>query len=262
MTLPTQSKVEIPLLEELDKAGGSLPVKEAVKRVTSHFPQITRNDLTDKLSSGAFRWTNRVRWARQNLVVNGEMDKSTPGTWAITAAGRERLKTYRSGVTVPQKRKPARKKASAGSGRREKQSEAKSINHDEVARALEKIGKAFGFDTEWKPKVNLLRPDGRAFKSKRKTLDVAWQIANLAWVPIEVQVGGSVPDLIYRFQQVHQWSLRLIVVTVPHFRDEIKEAIRDYPFRDKVVVLAPDEVLAATRSLDRLLKLRATIFEL
>jgi len=74
------------------------------------------------------------------------------------------------------------------------------------------------------------------------------------------QLKGSVPDLIYRFQQVHQWSLRLVVVTVPDYAEEIEEAIRSYPFSDKLVVLSPQQVIAATSSLDRLLDLRKTIF--
>ena len=69
------------------------------------------------------------------------------------------------------------------------------------------------------------------------------------------------PDLIYRFQQVHQWSVRLVVVTVAEYREEIREAIRDYPFRDKMVLLDPEQVLKATRSLDGLLALKEAIFQ-
>ncbi len=255
MSIPKQNDLEIPLLEELEKSGGKARPQDLCPRIAYHFPELTPEDLEEELATGGRRWANRIQWARHVCVDRGEIDKSTRGVWAITDAGRERLRAYRCGATyTPPKKKLGQKKP------KDRAKKAAS-EHDEVAQALEKIGKAFGFDTEWKPKVNALRPDGRAFKSKRKTLDVAWQIANLAWVPIEVQVGGSVPDLIYRFQQVHQWSLRLVVVTVKDFEDEIKEAIHDYPFRDKVVVLNPDKVLAATRSLDRLLELKAAIFE-
>ncbi len=255
MALPKQTEIELPLLMELDKAGGRAKPAELYPRVRQHFPQITDADMQERLDCGHIVWQNRVQWVRQRLANKGEIDGSIRGVWAITAAGRQRLRNYRRGVApppAPRRGRPKRVKATRA---------AKSVDHDTIARALDKIGQAFGFETKWKPKVNALRPDRRAFQSRRKTLDVAWGIANLTWVPIEVQVGGSVADLIYRFQQVHQWSLRLVVVTVPAFRDEIREAIHDYPFRDKVIILEPGEVLAATRSLDRLLDLRKKVFE-
>jgi hypothetical protein len=125
---------------------------------------------------------------------------------------------------------------------------------------MQHIGQAFGFQTKWRPKVNDLRPDGAAIKSKKKMLDVAWQIAGLAWVPIEVQVGGSVPDLMVRFNQVQQWSIRLVVVTVERYSEEIREVANDYPFRDKLVILTDEQVVAATGNLKKLLDLRAMIF--
>jgi len=255
MTLPRQADIEIPLLEEIEKAGGSARPRDLYPRVTSYFPDITAEDLRRILPAGNPQWTNRIQWVRMKLVSNGEIDASTRGVWSITARGRQRLRASRDGMLYVPRQGRKKKVMSRGTVAPVK------VDHDLVARALEKIGRAFGFETLWKPKVNDLRPDRRAFKSKRKTLDVAWGIANLTWVAIEVQVGGSVPDLIYRFQQVHQWSLRLVVVAVPSSQDEILETIRDYPFRDKVILLSPDEVTAATRSLDRLLDLRAKVFE-
>jgi len=255
MALPKQTGIEVPLLEEIEKAGGSAAPKDLYPRLTARFPQITQEELAQRLPAGNLQWTNRVQWVRQRLILRGELDGSVRGVWAITDAGRRRLEAHRRGQpyrgpkTSPKSRKMRRRRP------------AKPIDHDEIARALEQIGQAFGFDTLWKPKVNDLRPDRRAFQSKRKTLDVAWGIANLTWVPIEVQVKGSVADLIYRFQQVHQWSLRLVVVAMSAYCDEIQEAVRDYPFRDKLVLIEPGEVLAATKSLERLLKLRAKIFE-
>jgi hypothetical protein len=171
--------------------------------------------------------------------------------------GRRRLEASRQGVTISQA-KPQQERKS-----RTNRNVPAHFDHDELARGMRKIGEAFGFEAKWRPQANNIRPDKNAIASKKKALDVAWQIGNLAWVPIEVQVGGSVPDLIYRFQQVHQWSLRLIVVTVDAFRAEIEETMRigRYPFSDKVVVLSPQEVLAATRSLDSLLRLKAKVFE-
>lgn len=259
MTLPVQKDVEIPLLEEIEKAGGKVVPRQVYARVAEHFPEITQQELGQRLDCGHNKWTNRVQWVRQMLVKKGQLDGSVRGVWRITELGRGRLEAHRKALPFvesggKQDRTRARKErlGVAGSPR---------FDHDEIARALEKVGEAFGFDTIWKPKVNDLRPDRRAFKSKRKTLDVAWQVGNVTWVPIEVQVAGSVPDLMYRFQQVHQWSVRLIVVAVPAFQDEIEEVVGEYPFRDKLILLDPKEVLAATRNLDKLLALRAKIFE-
>lgn len=254
MTLPKQSEIDIPLLEEIAKAGGKLRPRDAYRLVRNHFPSITDADLAIRLKCGHVVWDNSVQWARQHLVKRGEIDKSVRGVWAITELGRKRLQ----GRKIGEADKP---KTRRGRAKKAKTAAADRIDHDEIARHLEKVGQAFGFDVVWKPKANTLCPGKHSFKSKRKTLDVAWEIANLTWVPIEVQVRGSVPDLIYRFQQVHQWSLRLVVVTVADYAEEIKEAIRSYPFSDKVVILSPQQVIAATKSLDRLLELRKTIFE-
>lgn len=255
MTLPKQADVEIPLLEEIEKAGGSAKPKDLYPRVTEHFPDITPEDRLARIASGHLTWSNRIQWVRQELLNKGELDGSVRNVWAITERGRKRLEGHRKGL--PFDAAKVRKKP----GRKRRVSASEKLDHDGIARTLIKIGDAFGFETFWKPKVNDIKPDRKAFKAKRKTLDVGWEIANLTWVAIEVQVAGSVPDLIYRFQQVHQWSLRLIVVAGRDHREEIQEAVRDYPFRDKVVLLDPKEVTAATRSLDRLLDLRAKIFE-
>jgi len=254
VAIPTQIEVEIPLLEEIEKAGGTVKPRDILPLLTKRFPNITPMDLEKTLPGGNKKWYNWVHWTRQALVSKGELDSTTRGVWAITDKGRRRVHAWRAkppqGPRVP----PSLAK------KRSTRQRALAVNHDDIARALDKIGRAFGFESRWKPTVNQIRPDKRAFKSKRKTLDVGWRIANLTWVPIEVQVGGSVPDLIYRFQQVHQWSVRLIVVTVEAFADEIREAVHDYPFRDKIVVLQPEEVLAATRSIEQLLSLKEAIF--
>lgn len=351
MTLPRQKDVEIPLLEEIENAGGKAEPQQVYPRVAGHFPQITDTDLKERLESGHNTWTNRVQWVRQLLVNKGQLDGSVRGVWSITELGRGRLEAHRKGLPFVESGGKQERTAAQAAGvdatrtksvlnavfevltaagrplhygkiadraikdglwqtsgktpwatfngrlstdintlgprsrfrrvgrgtyalnqakpqesardRKERLGPTGSprFDHDDIARALEKLGKAFGFDTIWKPKVNDLRPDRRAFKSKRKTLDVAWQVGNVTWVPIEVQVAGSVPDLMYRFQQVHQWSVRLIVVAVPAFQDEIEEVVGEYPFRDKLILLDPKEVLAATRNLDKLLALRAKIFE-
>lgn len=83
--------MELPLLRVILDSGGELRMKDAVRLVTTSFPNITSEDLERRVSSGGRQWTNRVRWARQNLVSRGELDKSTRGIWKITEKGRLRL---------------------------------------------------------------------------------------------------------------------------------------------------------------------------
>jgi len=132
--------------------------------------------------------------------------------------------------------------------------------HDTLLDRLITIGEVFGFETSRKPSVNDLRPPDQPFKAREKALDIAWRIAGLTWVPFEVQVHGSIPDLIYRLNLVHQWSLRMVIVADDSFHEEIREAAQVYPFAGKLVLLTPQEVQEATKDLDRLKSLRQKIF--
>ena len=160
MTLPKQADVEIPLLLEIEKAGGKARPKDLYPRVTAHFPQITQEDLKRMLPAGNPQWTNRIQWVRLHLIKDGELDGSERGVWAITEAGRRRLDAHRKGIRYEPPRVPAKKRAKARA--RKVKPTTGRVDHDEIAHALESIGTAFGFDTLWKPKVNDLRPDRRA----------------------------------------------------------------------------------------------------
>lgn len=132
--------------------------------------------------------------------------------------------------------------------------------HDSVLDSLMTIGEIFGFESVRKPNVNELRPEDQPFKAKGKTLDLAWHIFRLTWVPFEIQVHGSIPDLIYRLNLVHQWALRMVIVADSDFHDEIQEAAQIYPFAGKLVLLTPTEVEKATKDLSELRSLRQRIF--
>jgi restriction system protein len=61
--------------------------------VEKFFPHLNDADRADPLPSGGSRWTNRIQWARQNLVDRGEMTSAGHGIWAITDKGRARLES-------------------------------------------------------------------------------------------------------------------------------------------------------------------------
>ena len=66
--LPKQKEVEVPLLEVLIELGGQGRPREVYPLVTRRFPEIREEDLLERTPSGINRWTNRIQWARQNLV--------------------------------------------------------------------------------------------------------------------------------------------------------------------------------------------------
>jgi len=92
MAIPSEKNIELPLLQEIEAAGGEAKPSELYDKVATHFPQLTPSDQTvSYLRSGLLIWTNRVAWARQHLVNKSEIDASIRGTWKITEKGRARL---------------------------------------------------------------------------------------------------------------------------------------------------------------------------
>jgi len=132
--------------------------------------------------------------------------------------------------------------------------------HDLIVNSLLTIGEIFGYESLKKPTVNDLRPHDKPFKAKGKALDLAWKIFGLTYVPFEVQVHGSIPDLIYRLNLVHQWSLKMVVVAEQEYHDEIIEAAQTYPFAGKLVLLTPKEIEKAKKDYKELKNLRQKIF--
>ena len=102
MPFPTQKDVEIPLLRVLEKLGGEGKPQEIYPRVAKYFPQLTEDDLKERLSSSphTFKWRNLIQWARQSLVDSGEIDGSTHGVWKITPKGLQRINESEEFINV------------------------------------------------------------------------------------------------------------------------------------------------------------------
>lgn len=67
--------------------------REAVLKVKGYYPEITPEDMASTLDSGGNRLNNRIRWAKQDLVLSGDIDDSAGwGIWRITRKGIQRLK--------------------------------------------------------------------------------------------------------------------------------------------------------------------------
>ena len=97
--LPSQTEIEIPLLEALVELGGQAEPKVIYALVTEKFPNISKSALTEALPSGRNKWTNKIQWVRQQLVSNSEIDSPRRGIWRITDKGRRRLANQ--GDTAP-----------------------------------------------------------------------------------------------------------------------------------------------------------------
>jgi 5-methylcytosine-specific restriction protein A len=96
MTLPSRTKIEIPLLTELIISGGRATPAEIYNRLSIVF-QLTEDDKKQMTHDNQESvWNNRVRQARRTLVEKGQIDPTTRGVWAITQAGRARIETVSS----------------------------------------------------------------------------------------------------------------------------------------------------------------------
>lgn len=91
--LPKQKDIEIPLLKVLVEIGGEGRPKEIYPLVTKKFPEVPSEDFLEQISRGMNKWTNRIQWVRQRLINKGEIHSPRRGIWAITEAGRMRIKT-------------------------------------------------------------------------------------------------------------------------------------------------------------------------
>jgi len=102
MAIPSEKDIELPLLQEIQAAGGEARPSDLYDRVARHFPKLTPSDQMAKHSrSGLPIWANRVAWARQHLVNKGELDASTRGIWRITDRGRARIRIIPSRPSFP-----------------------------------------------------------------------------------------------------------------------------------------------------------------
>jgi len=85
----------VPILSVLIKAGGSLPMRDAIDSVgelmAAELTDVDRKSLPS--DERTVRWRNTAQWARNNLADEGLLDRSTRGVWAISDAGRAWMET-------------------------------------------------------------------------------------------------------------------------------------------------------------------------
>jgi restriction system protein len=76
-----------PVIDALIELGGSGQPSE-VKELIAEKLNITEDEQSEQISSGASRFSNKVDWARFYLVKADFIDSSTRGVWSLTEKGR------------------------------------------------------------------------------------------------------------------------------------------------------------------------------
>jgi restriction system protein len=81
---------KLPLLNTLIEMGGAGRVSDILDRMEKHVqPILSDHDYEPLSSTDELRWRNTTKWARQDLVNEGLLDKDSPyGIWTITEKGR------------------------------------------------------------------------------------------------------------------------------------------------------------------------------
>ncbi len=131
MTIPSRKEIELPLLQEIEKAGGEVPWRTLFQPVAEHFPGLTGKELENPA---------RLRRARYALFKRGELI-SKGGVWKITDKGREHLRQV--GLLKEETAKPTCK---CGCGEIVPQGTMYVPGHDAIHRS-KLIDKAGGVDS-------------------------------------------------------------------------------------------------------------------
>lgn len=91
-----------PVIDALVELGGSGQPSE-VKKVIADKLNITEEEQSEQISSGASRFSNSVDWARFYLAKAGYIDSSTRGVWSLSEQGRNLHLSDKEAVQLFQK---------------------------------------------------------------------------------------------------------------------------------------------------------------
>ena len=222
MTIPAKNEMELPVLIEIESAGGELrPTTALFHKLDGYFSQLTNEDLKQTNRSGTNKWENRVHWTRLELVHKKQIDRSTYGIWRITADGRKRI--------------------AAEVGEFQEAKVTKESVHGKLQRQLEEIGRTLGKFAR------------REWRDGAYTYDVVWKEAeSLPRIThvFEVQDKGNVVEALVRLKHAYDnWGARLfLIVTGERDRARVDKLLHPFlsgafheisPF---TVVLNPAEV--------------------
>jgi len=215
VTLPKQKDVEIPLLYVISEFGGEAKPRDIYPRITAFFPQITQADLRETVSGNTNKWTNRIQFARQDLVSKKELERYPRGVWKITQKGRNRLKKegYKGTSTVVSKPPEI------------------SSRHSDLKQKMVEVGKKLGYYTRTE--------EGSIYRH-----DVLWKLGQYKQDPnvvIEICAGGSLPkDFDALNWATENVGAKGILVTVEDA--DYRKAVQRFENQDKIVVVKAETV--------------------
>lgn len=174
MPFPEAERVELPVLQELEAAGGTDLLRYLYDRLVIYFPQITAEDLEDRTSSGRSRWRSLVQRAGRQLIEKGEIHREG-AEWTLTSKGRRRIEDESLRVAITE------------SAPLESQ---RDVSHKEAQQMLVEIGRLLG----------------RHAEAEFEHYDVVWRDSasspRLSHV-FEVQVAGSVDSALTRLKHAY-----------------------------------------------------------
>lgn len=217
MSLPEATRIELPILQELQAAGGSDQVRYLYDRLRGYFPQLTEADLNERTIGGRSRWHLIVQRAGKQLEFVGEL-KREPTHWTITTPGKKRVEAeaLQLNQTPP---------ATENGNRR--------LSHKDVQLLLVEIG-------QWL---------GRYAETEFEHYDVVWrssaQAPRLSHV-FEVQIAGSVDGALTRLKQAHETQRSQPFLVIGDERDttfaQKRLAHTFHELQDHVTVVGVGEV--------------------
>jgi len=225
MALPKKKETELPLLREIEAVGGEAKPQTIYSKVTSHFPQITKEDLEETITGGINKWTNRIQWARQSLVLRGDLERYPHGLWRITVKGRERLRAE----GPPPKAAPKVIKEQATKLQPPKR-------HEELKQKMVDIGKKLGYypGTE----------EGPEFRH-----DVVWRIKphKTPSHVVEVCEGGVLAKDIASLSWANDnWDARGILIVIDD---------KDFTKACRLITSQPRNIVVKSETIDLLCEL-------
>lgn len=228
MSFPKYADIELPLLKEIEAAGGRAEPKQLYSKVAAHFPQLTEADFREKFKHGENKWETMVAWARENLCKKDELSRTPRGIWPITDKGRERLKRQSPGYVPPTRLVPTTGTTGTPAPTGPTVSPQPS-RHEQLKKAMVEIGQKLGYytETEW------------GFKNYDRRHDVVW-IGELVTPEhvIEICDGGSLDTDTVKLNQAKTKLHAKCILVVTDERNFIEAKSRFAQERGVVVVKA------------------------
>ena len=174
MPLPEITRLELPILQELQATGGSDQLRYLYDRLRGYFPQLNEGELAERTEGGRNRWHLLVQRAGKHLEAQGELKRGKT-RWTISPRGQKRVNEEAVQFTPVN---PAMSQA------------ARTVSHKEAQNMLVEIGTLLGWHAE----------------AEFEYYDVVWRESmhapRLSHV-FEVQIAGSVDGALTRLKQAY-----------------------------------------------------------